>query len=109
MLCGMNKLKEVPKEVIERAREVLKNAQSIEQVRHAQAVILPAVHGFSAEQTAEALGVSRDSVYRFQAAFRQCDDISQLRERRGGPMRRSPWNVGCAADVVIMAFCRRGS
>lgn len=84
MLCGMNKLKEVPKEMIERARVVLKNARGVEQMRYAQAVILPAVHGFSAEQTAEALGVSRDSVYRFQAAFRQCEDISQLRERRGG-------------------------
>ena len=40
------------------AREVLARAQTAEQLRHAQAVVLPLEYGLSLEQTAQAIGRS---------------------------------------------------
>ena len=80
----MLKLKEVPEEVLKRAKEVLKNAQDVEHLKYAQSIMLPALCGLTAKQTAEVLGVSRDTVYRFQRKFRQCEQVSELNDRRGG-------------------------
>ena len=45
-------------EVLEQARIQLNQAKSVEQLRQAQAVILPLSYGLSLEQTADVLGIS---------------------------------------------------
>lgn len=45
-------------EVLEQAQQALREAKTVEELRQAQAVILPLVLGASIEQTASVLGVS---------------------------------------------------
>ncbi|WP_460479177.1 helix-turn-helix domain-containing protein [Comamonas humi] len=43
---------------LERAREILARAQTAEELRQAQAVVLPLAHGMSLQETAQAIGRS---------------------------------------------------
>ena len=54
-----------------RAAEVLATARTVHELRTAQSVLLPATFGFTLEQTAAMLGVSRASVARLQRRFRE--------------------------------------
>ena len=45
-------------EFLERAKACLSNARTVEELKAAQAVVLPLVFGLSLEQTAQAIGVS---------------------------------------------------
>jgi hypothetical protein len=53
-----------------KAQAALREARTVEQIRYAQAVLLPALSGSTLEQTAALLGVGRSSVPRLQARFR---------------------------------------
>jgi hypothetical protein len=67
------------------AREAVKNAKTLEELRTAQAVLLPAETGSTLEQTAALLGVSRAIVNLLQARFRKSRQIEpQLPRFRGG-------------------------
>ena len=56
---------------MKRARVAADSATSIQELRRAQAILLPALFGATLNQTASALGVGRATVTRLQAAFRQ--------------------------------------
>jgi len=45
-------------EVLEKAKECLVQAQTVEELRQAQSVLLPLTFGLSLKQTAQAIGVS---------------------------------------------------
>lgn len=57
--------------LVRQAQETATTATSIIALRRCQAVLLPALLGATLEQTADALGVSRATVPRLQAAFRR--------------------------------------
>jgi len=67
---------------VKRAQAAADAASTIEELRRAQAVLLPALLGATLEQTASALGVGRATVPRLQAAFRQ-----RLASRGAAPAR----------------------
>jgi hypothetical protein len=46
-------------EVLRNARKAIASAQTVEQLRQAQAVVLPLDHGLSLAETARVIGVSR--------------------------------------------------
>lgn len=46
-------------EVLEEAKKIIASAKTIEQLRQAQAVVLPLEHGFNLDQTAQAIGHSK--------------------------------------------------
>jgi hypothetical protein len=56
--------------LVGKARVALREAKTLEQLRLAQAVLLPAVIGSTLEQTAAMLGVGRATVARLQTRFR---------------------------------------
>ena len=56
--------------VVKRAQLAADAATGLQELRHAQAVLLPALLGATLEQTAAALGVGRATVSRLQKAFR---------------------------------------
>ena len=62
-------------EVLEKAKSCLKEAKTVEDLREAQAVILPLEFGLTLEQTAEAIGKS----------VRRASQIRSEFIRRGGP------------------------
>jgi DNA-directed RNA polymerase specialized sigma subunit len=56
-------------EVLEQARTQLIQAKSVEQLRQAQAVILPLSYGLSLEQTADVLGISASWTCKLRTRF----------------------------------------
>ena len=72
------------------AQFVAAQADDVESLRCAQAVLLPAVLGASLEQTAMLLGVARASVPRLQGRLRQlCSEPDAVRPSWGGRRRAS--------------------
>lgn len=65
------------------------NAQSAEELRCAQAVLLPALTGITWRETAALLGVGRATVPRLQASFRQQTTSSKISLRNWGGRRRA--------------------
>jgi transposase len=74
--------------VVARAEKVVATATDVQQLRAAQAVLLPAVFRASLEQTAAVLGVGRATVSRLQTRFRaQATVQSQPHSSWGGRRR----------------------
>jgi transposase len=71
-------------ELVNRARLAAERATSLEELREAQAVLLPARTGATLEQTAALLGVGRASVGRLQARFRRTTQTGPRRRNWGG-------------------------
>jgi transposase len=71
-------------ELVKRARVAAERATSVEELRAAQAVLLPAQTGASLAQTAALLGVGRASVGRLQARFRRTTVAAPQRRNWGG-------------------------
>lgn len=75
--------------MVERAQAAAAAATSLDELRRAQSVLLPALLGATLEQTAAALGIGHATVSRYQRAFRQ----------RPPNLRRRPSRSG-AADAI---------
>ena len=74
--------------VVEHAKGLATRAQTLEDLRCAQAVLLPALLNATLEQTAAALGVGRASVGRYQAKVRnRLTHPAQLDPQWGGRRR----------------------
>ena len=76
---------------VKRAQAAADTAATIEELRRAQAVLLPALLGATLEQTASALGVGRATVPRLQAAFRQRSASRGPAPARNWGGRRNAW------------------
>ena len=77
-------------ENLEWAREVLAQAQTIDQLRQAQAVVLPLDYGLSLEQTARAIGRSVPWTCRLRNRFLAGEIVGDgQRESRGGRRRQN--------------------
>jgi len=70
---------------VKRAQKAVAEASSLEELRAAQAVLLPATMDATLTQTAALLGVGRATVARLQASFRQ------LRKRGASGDKRRNW------------------
>jgi transposase len=75
----------VDRTVVEHAKGLAARAETIEELRCAQAVLLPALLNATLEQTAAALGVGRASVGRYQRKVRKrLTHPAQLEPQWGG-------------------------
>jgi transposase len=75
----------VDRTVVEHAKGLAARAETIEELRCAQAVLLPALLNATLEQTAAALGVGRASVGRYQRKIRKrLTHPAQLEPQWGG-------------------------
>ena len=102
-------------ELVTQAQVVAAQADDVESLRCAQAVLLPALFGATLEQTALSLGVGRASVPRLQARLRQlCADPQAVRPSWGGRRRSSltpqeersflaPWEEASSSGEVLVA------
>lgn len=102
-------------ELVTQAQVVAAQADDVESLRCAQAVLLPALFGATLEQTALSLGVGRASVPRLQARLRQlCADPQAVRPSWGGRRRASltpqeernflvPWEEASISGEVLVA------
>jgi len=80
----MARPRRIDKKLVAKARRVAAQATDVEQLRAAQAVLLPALASATLEQTATVLGVGRATVPRLQERFRQSVRPGAKRPRWGG-------------------------
>ena len=73
-----------PEKDLEAARTLLSRAKTVQELRQAQAVLLPALTGASLTTTAELLGLSRDRVVVLRREFRGTGDATVGKKARGG-------------------------
>jgi transposase len=79
--------------LLDRAQTALREAKTLEQLRMAQAVLLPATLGSTLEQTAAVLGVGRATVARLQNRFRAGQNSVDSPPRHWGGRRRALMSV----------------
>lgn len=84
----MARPRKIDEELVKQAQYAVGNSKDTTELRCAQAVPLPALMGTTLEQTAELLGVSRASVPRLQARFRQSMPAGKSPPRNWGGRRR---------------------
>jgi transposase len=85
----MARPRRIDEELVKQATYAVNNPKDMAEYRCAQAVLMPAVMGATLEQTAELLGVSRATVPRLQARFRQGIQTGTPPPRCWGGRRRS--------------------
>ena len=100
--------------LVRQAQGVVAKASNLEDLRCAQAVLLPALLGATLEQTAAVLGVGRASVPRLQARLRQrCMEPQATRASWGGRRHEglsledecgflAPWSEASKAGGVLV-------
>lgn len=85
----MARPRRIDKALVAKARQVVARTADIEQLRAAQAVLLPAVASATLEQTAAILGVGRATVARLQQRFGQSVRPAAARRPRWGGRRKA--------------------
>jgi transposase len=80
----MSRPRRIDEELVAKARQVVAHTTEVEQLRAAQAVLLPAVASATLEQTAAILGVGRATVPRLQQCFRESVQPQATRPPWGG-------------------------
>ena len=80
----MARPRRIDKALVAKARQVVAHTTELEQLRAAQAVLLPALVSATLEQTAAILGVGRATVPRLQQRLRQSVRSRATRPRWGG-------------------------
>lgn len=84
----MARPRRIDEELVRKAQCVVNNPKDMTELRCAQAILLPAIMGTTLEQTAALLGVSRASVPRLQARFRENMQTGKSPPRNWGGRRR---------------------
>ena len=80
----MARPRRIDKALVTKARRVVARTTDVQQLRAAQAVLLPALASATLEQTAAILGVGRATVVRLQQRFGQSVRPAARRPRWGG-------------------------
>lgn len=89
------------RELLDKAKMCMAKARTAEELRQAQAVVFPLEHGFSMEQTAKMLGVSRGWACRLRRQFIVSGGAGMgERDRRGGRRRA---NMSGEAELEFLA------
>ena len=78
----MARPRRIDKKAVARARKAVAQATSLEELRAAQAVLLPAVMDTTLTETAALIGVGRATVARLQASFRQLGKGAAMENKR---------------------------
>jgi transposase len=78
------------KEVLATAKEAITKARTAEELRLAQAVILPLTYGLSMDQVADILGISKSWACKLRMRFiRSGGQQEELKPKRGGRRREN--------------------
>lgn len=88
-------------EAIDAALEALEAASTVEQLRQAQAVVLPLRYGLSLEQTAEAIGISKSWACRLRNDFIGGKVLDARGSAARGGRRREVFTV--EREAVLLA------
>lgn len=87
-------------DVVELAQEMILRAQTIDELRQAQAVVLPLAYGLSLEQTARVIGQSKGWTCRLRNRFLAGETVGDGQRQRPGGRRRENLSVEQEAEVL---------
>jgi len=87
-------------EVLEKAKKALLKARTVEELRQAQAVILPLEYNFSMEEVAAVIGVSRGWACQLRTRFIRSGGAPEHKRQRGGRRRE---NMSKEEEAVFLA------
>lgn len=90
-MSGMSRHSNHSISVVERAKAAADSATTLQELRLAQAILLPAVLGATIDQTAELLGVGHATVSRLQATFRTSGGAQASATKSNWGGRRHCW------------------
>ncbi len=88
-------------EVLEKAQALLTQARTVEELRQAQAVVLPLVYRLSMKETAEAIGVSVGWACQLRTRFIQEGGVSTV--GAAVPARRRRENMSLEEERAFLA------
>jgi transposase len=77
------------REVLAKAKELLIKARTADELRRAQAVLLPLEFGFALERTANIMGVSTGYASRLRSEFIRCGGMKTEKRPHGGRRREN--------------------
>lgn len=87
-------------EVLEKAKELIPGARTVEELRQAQAVVLPLEYGFSMEHTGAVIGVSKGWASHLRSEFIRAKGVHHKKKLRGGRRRE---NMSFEEEVAFLA------
>ncbi len=87
-------------EMLEKAKEALTKARTVEELRQAQAVLLPLVYDFSMEEVASMIGVSRGWACQLRTRFLSSGGLPERKRQRGGRRRE---NMSKEEEALFLA------
>ena len=87
-------------EVLDMAQEMILRAQTIDELRQAQAVVLPLAYGLSLEQTARVIGQSVGWTCRLRNRFLAGETVGDGQRERPGGRRRQNLSIEREAEVL---------
>lgn len=87
-------------EVLEKAKDALVKARTVEELRQAQAVILPLEYNFSMEEVAAVIGVSRGWACQLRTRFIRSGGLPEKKRQRGGRRRE---NMSKEEEAIFLA------
>lgn len=90
----MARPRKVDLDLVAHAKVVANQTQDIQELRMAQAILLPALAQMSLEQTATVLGVGRATVARLQSRFRRHEEKAEPLRPPWGGRRRALMSLG---------------
>jgi len=83
------------------AQEMILRAETVDELRQAQAVVLPLAHGLSLEQTAQVIGRSVEWTCRLRNRFLAGETVGDGQRQRPGGRRRQ--NLSIEGEYAILA------
>jgi len=96
----MARPRQIDKALVAKARKVVARTTELEQLRAAQAVLLPALVAATLEQTAAILGVGRATVPRLQQRLRQSVRSTRTTRARWGGRRKALMSAAQEAEFL---------
>jgi transposase len=87
-------------DVLEMAQEMILRAQTIDELRQAQAVVLPLAYGLSLEQTAKIIGRSVPWTCRLRNRFLAGETVGDGQRQHRGGRRRQNLSIEREAEVL---------
>ena len=92
------------KEVLAEAKEALAKARTVKELRQAQAVILPLELGFSMDQVAAVIGVSRSWACQLRMGFIRSGGAQAATKRKQGGRRRENMSKAEEESTFLAPF-----
>ena len=93
-------------EVLEMAQEMIRQAKTVDELRQAQAVVLPLAYGLSLDQTARAIGQSVTWTCRLRNRFLAGETVGDGQRQHAGGRRRENLSADREREVLAPFLAR---